>query len=287
MEYITLNNGIKMPALGFGVFRVETAECERCVNDALEVGYRMIDTAAAYQNERAVGKAVKASGIPRNELFITTKLRANGPDPMTREAFLTSLDELGLDYVDLYLIHQPYGNTFGCYDEMERLMDEGLIRAIGVSNFSNTALMDIIVNHKVRPAVNQIEISPVNQKCSEVEFMKQQQVQPMAWGPLSQGGKGGMFENEMLKNLAEKYGKTIAQVALRWHIQRGVAAIPKSTHKERMQENFDIFDFALTDEEMQKMAGLEIGNFDDLHEDPAFVQMLCGKWDLNGYRKKR
>lgn len=287
MEYFTLNNGVRMPALGYGVFRVEEQDCERCVSDALEVGYRMIDTAAAYGNEAAVGRALRASGIARRELFITTKLKANGPDPMTREAFLRSLDELGLDYVDLYLIHQPYGNVFGCYDEMERLLEEGLVRAVGVSNFTNCALMDVVMNHRIKPAVNQIEISPVNQKASEVAFMKEGQIQPMAWGPLSQGGKGGMFESEILREIAEKHGKTMAQAALRWHIQRGVVAIPKSSRKERMQENFDIFDFALTEEEMERMAGMEKGNFDDPHEDPAFVRMLCGKWDLNGYREKR
>ena len=284
MEYTVLNNGVRMPMLGYGVFRIEEAECERCVSDALETGYRMIDTAEAYENEAAVGRAIRKSGIPREELFITTKLKCSGPDPMTRDAFERSLEALGLDYVDLYLIHQPYGNIFGCYDALERILEEGKVRAIGVSNFTSTMLADILVNHRVRPAVNQIEISPVNQKEKDVAFMKQEGVQPMAWGPLSQGGKGGMFDSGILNNLARRYGKTPAQVALRWHIQRGVAAIPKSSRKERMRENLDVFDFSLTEDEMLQMAGMEIGNFDDLHEDPEFVKMLCGKWKLNEYR---
>ncbi len=284
MEYTVLNNGVRMPLLGYGVFRIDEAECQRCVEDALDVGYRLIDTAAAYDNEAAVGRAIKNSGIPREELFITTKLKVNGPDPMTEEAFYRSLELLDLDYVDLYLIHQPYGNIFGAYDTIERLMEEKKIRAIGVSNFSNALLTDVMVNHRIRPAVNQIEISPVNQKAAEVDYMHAEQVQPMAWGPLSQGGKGGMFDSEILKSLAEKYSKSVAQVALRWHTQRGVAAIPKSTNKERMKQNLDIFDFRLTEEEMQLITQLEIGNFDDLHEDTNFIKMICGKWDLNGYR---
>ena len=282
MNYITLNNGIKMPQLGYGVFRIDEAECERCVSDALEAGYRLIDTAAAYENEAAVGRAVRNSGIKREDLFIVTKLKANGYDPMTRDAFERSLEALGLDYVDLYLIHQPYGNTFGAYDMLEKFQEEGRARSIGVSNFSIPLLTDIIVNHRIRPAVNQIEISPVNQKAAEVEFMKSENIQPMAWGPLSQGGKGNMFENEIICALAEKYGKSVAQIALRWHIQRGVVAIPKSTNKDRMRQNLDIFDFSLTEDEMELMKKMEIGNFDDVHEDPGFIKMICGKWNITG-----
>lgn len=287
MEYTILNNGRKMPLLGFGVFRIEEAECERCVSDALEVGYRLIDTAAAYGNEAAVGRAVRRSGIAREELFLVTKLKCNGPDPMTEEAFARSLEALGTDYIDLYLIHQPYGNVFGCYDALERILESGKVKSIGVSNFGSPFLADILVNHRIRPAVNQIEISPVNQRVAEVAFMRKEQVQPMAWGPLAQGGKSGMFEHDYLTTLADKYGKSPAQIALRWHLQRGVAAIPKSTSRARMMENMDIFDFELTEEEIEGMSCMELGNTGDLHEDPEFVKMLCKKWRLNEYRKER
>lgn len=240
MEYTLLNNGVRMPMLGYGVFRVEEKECERCVRDALEVGYRLIDTATAYRNEEAVGRAIRASKIPREELFITTKLKRNGPDPLTEEEFYRSLDRLGLDYVDLYLIHQPFGNTFGAWDSMERLYEAGKIRAIGVSNFTNVMLADLTANHRIVPALNQIEISPVNQKTSSVEYMKRANIQPQAWGPLSQGGKAGMFDHEIIQQIAKTHDRTVAQVALRWHLQRGVAVIPKSVRRERMEENFRI-----------------------------------------------
>lgn len=287
MEYITLNNGISMPMLGYGVFRIDEAECERCVSDALEVGYRLIDTAAAYENEAAVGRAIRNSGIPREELFITTKLKVNGPDPMTQEEFDKSMDKLGLDYVDLYLIHQPYGNTFGAWDAMEKICASGRAKSIGVSNFSNAMLADLLVNHAIDPAVNQIEISPINQKQADVAYMQSKGVAPMAWGPLSQGGKGNMFENPVLLALAEKYEKSVPQIALRWHTQRGVVAIPKSTNRERMIQNLNIFDFSLTEEEMRQIETVEVGNTDDLHGETWFVEMLCGKWRLNDYRNSR
>lgn len=280
MEYTTLHNGVTMPLLGYGVFQMEEAECERCVSEALENGYRLIDTAEAYGNEAAVGRAIRQSKIAREELFVVTKLKCNGPDPMTKEAFERSLEALDMEYVDLYLIHQPYGNVFGCYNVLEELLERGAVKAIGVSNFTIPQLADILANHRIPPAVNQIEINPLNQKAAEVEYMRKEQVQPMAWGPLSQGGKNGMLDHETLKKLGNKYGRTTAQIALRWHIQRGVAAIPKSSRAERMRENMNIFDFELSGEEMRQIAKMDRGNAEDIHEDPDFIKMLCGQWKL-------
>ncbi|MGM9521308.1 MAG: aldo/keto reductase [Oscillospiraceae bacterium] len=281
MEYTTLNNGVKIPMLGYGVFRVPEAECRSCVSDALEAGYRLIDTAAAYENEGAVGQAIESSGIKREELFITTKLQKNGPGRMTMDEFERSMEKLRLDYVDLYLIHQPFGDVYSAWRCLEELYDSGRVRAIGVSNFSSARLTDLMCNNRLAPALNQIEINPFDQKSERVAYMKENGVQPQAWAPLAQG-KGNFFENEVLTNIGKKYGKSPAQVALRWQIERGVVAIPKTTKKARMTENIDIFDFSLSDEDMAAIAGLETGNPHNLHEDVNFIKFLCSKWNLLG-----
>lgn len=260
MEYVTLNNGVKMPQMGFGVFQiVDPKECEEAVLSALESGYRMIDTASAYANEEAVGAAIKKSDINREELFITTKLWIQDAGyEATKRAFQTSLDKLGLDYLDLYLIHQPFGDYYGSWRAMEELYKEGKVRAIGVCNFYPDRLTDLCLNVEVIPAVNQVELHPFFPQTAAIENMKIYGVQPEAWRPLAQG-TGGIFENPELKIIAEKYGKSVAQVVLRWNIQRGVVVIPKSVHKERMVENLDVWNFALSEEDMAAIDKLDQG----------------------------
>lgn len=260
MKKVTLNNGVEMPAIGFGVFQVPDLKvCEQAVSDALEVGYRSIDTAAAYMNEEAVGAAIKNSGIKREEIFVTTKLWVQdyGYDK-TLKAFDVSMKKLGLDYLDLYLMHKPYNDYYGAWRAMERLYKEGRIRAIGVTSFWNERLADLITCNEVRPAVNQIETNVWNQKWSEAAFMASEGVQHEAWAPFAEG-KNGVFANPVLKKIAEKHGKTTGQVQLRWLNQRGVVVIPKSIHKERMKENLDIFDFTLDDEDMAAIKSLDTG----------------------------
>ncbi len=248
---VTLNNGVKMPLLGFGVFQMHDAEeCERSVYDAIHAGYRLIDTAASYGNEEAVGLAIKRSGVPREELFVTTKLWiADAGDERTGPAFERSLQRLQLEYLDLYLIHQPFGDVYGAWRVMERLYQEGQIRAIGVSNFPPDRLMDLIVHHQVVPAVNQVETHPFNQQIDTQTFLQENRVQIESWGPFAEG-KHHIFENKVLRSIADKYQKTVGQVILRWLTQRGVVAIPKSVRKERIVENFSIFDFELSQEDM-------------------------------------
>ncbi len=260
MEYITLNNGVKMPMEGFGVFQVtDSAVCRRAVLDALAAGYRLIDTAAAYQNEEAVGAAILESGIPREELFITTKLWVQDAGyESAKKGFQSSLEKLGLDYVDLYLIHQPFNDYYGAWRAMEELYEEGKIRAIGVCNFYPDRLADFCLNVRVKPAVNQIELHPYFQQREALETMKRYGVKPQAWGPLAEG-KQGIFTDEGLGAVAAKYNKSIAQVVLRWNVQRGAAVIPKSIHRERMEENMDIWDFTLTDEDMVFLSGMDLG----------------------------
>lgn len=276
MEYITLNNGIKMPMLGFGVFQVpDAAQCERAVLDAIESGYRLIDTAAAYMNEEAVGAALKKCGVPRGELFVTTKLWVQdaGYDA-AKKAFETSLEKLGLEYLDLYLIHQPMGDYTGAYRAMEELYKEGRVRAIGVCNFYPHVLADLCETVEVFPAVNQVELHPFFQQENAVSQMKEYGVVPEAWGPFAEG-KHGIFTHPVLTSVGAKYGKSAAQVALRWNVQRGVVVIPKSVHKERMTQNMDIWDFTLSDGDMAEIAGLDIGHSEIVdHYDPAFVKML-------------
>ncbi|EDM37961.1 putative aldo/keto reductase family protein [Pedobacter sp. BAL39] len=282
METVKLNNGIDMPILGFGVFQVtDLKECERSVIDAIDSGYRLIDTAESYMNEEAVGKAIKASGIDREELFITTKLWINSNGYQgAKTAFEKSLKKLQLDYLDLYLIHQPYGDVYGEWRAMEELYKEGKVKAIGVSNFQSDRLIDLIIHNEIVPAVNQVETHPFHQQADAHLFMKENNVQIESWGPFAEG-KNDIFKNELLGAIAQKYNKSIAQVVLRWLTQRGVVAIPKSVRKERMQENIDIFDFQLSTEEMESIKTLDSGtsSFFD-HRDPAMVKWL-GERTLN------
>jgi 2,5-diketo-D-gluconate reductase A len=260
MKNVTLNNGVKMPILGFGVFKMDDLEvCEQSVCDAIAEGYRSIDTAAAYLNEEAVGKALKRCGIPREDLFITTKVWIQDAGYKTaRIAFEQSLKKLQIDYLDLYLIHWPFGDYYGSWRAMEELYKEGKIRAIGVSNFTNDRLVDLILNNEIVPAVNQVETHPLYQQIEAKKVMEEYKVQIESWGPLAQG-KNNIFENKTLLDIADKYGKTVAQVILRWHIQRNVVVIPKSTHKERIKENYDIMDFQLSEEDMTTIRSMDTG----------------------------
>ncbi|WP_068617761.1 aldo/keto reductase [Paenibacillus tuaregi] len=258
MQKVTLNNGVEMPILGFGVYQIEDIElCEESVYNALMEGYRLIDTAAGYENEEAVGRAIKRSGVPREEIFVTTKLWIQDAGyESAKKAFETSLKKLQLDYLDLYLIHMPFGDVHGSWRAMEELFHQGKIRAIGVSNFLNDRLMDLIVHHEIVPAVNQVETHVFTQQVENAQFMMDFDVQIESWGPLAEG-KNNIFKNELLVSIAEKHQKTVAQVALRWLIQRGVVVIPKSVHKERIIENFDIFNFELSRGDMEKIATLD------------------------------
>jgi len=276
MQKIVLNNGLEMPILGFGVFQIDDlAECERSVRDAIDVGYRLIDTAASYGNEEAVGNAIKTSSVPRNELFVTTKLWiADTGYEKTKRAFDRSMQRLQLDYLDLYLIHQPYGDVFGSWRAMEELYREGRIKAIGVSNFHPDRVMDFIVHNEVVPAVDQVETHPFHQQVETQKFLRENNIQIESWGPFAEG-KNNIFRNEVLVAIAEKHGKTVAQVILRWLTQRDIIVIPKSVRKDRMAENFDIFNFELTREEMDAIRQLDTGTslfFD--HRDPAMVKLL-------------
>ena len=276
MEYTLLNNGVKMPMEGFGVFQVpDPKQCEQAVLDALSVGYRLIDTAAAYMNEEAVGSAIKKSGVLREDLFITTKLWVQDTSyDGAKKAFESSLSKLGLEYLDLYLIHQPMGDYIGAYRAMEELYKEGRIRAIGVCNCYPHVLADICETVEVTPAVNQVELHPFFQQADALALMKEYEVQPEAWGPFAEG-KHGIFTNPILTQIGEKYSKSAAQVVLRWNVQRGVVVIPKSVHRSRMEQNFDIWDFKLTDEEMKSISSLDLGHSEIVnHYDPAFLKML-------------
>jgi 2,5-diketo-D-gluconate reductase A len=282
MQTIKLNNGVEMPLLGFGVYQVPDAEeCERSVLEAIHAGYRLIDTASAYLNEEAVGKAIIKSGVAREELFITTKLWIQDTGyENTKKAFEKSLIRLQLEYLDLYLIHQPFGDIYGSWRAMEELYGEGRIKAIGVSNFQPDRIMDLIMHNKVVPAVNQIETHPYNQQIETQKFLKENNVQIESWGPFAEG-RNDIFKNEHLVSIAGRYKKTVAQVILRWLTQRGVVAIPKSVHKERIIENFNIFDFELNPEDMNAIATLDTKKslfFD--HRDPEMVKWL-GSRKLN------
>ena len=276
MEFVTLNNGIKMPLEGFGVFQVpDPAQCEQAVLEAIESGYRLIDTAAAYMNEEAVGAAVKKCGVPREELFITTKLWVQDASfEGARKAIEASLNKLGLTYIDLYLIHQPMGDYIGAYRAMEEAYREGKLRAIGICNFYPHRLADLCETVEVIPAVNQVELHPFFQQEDALALMKEYGVIPEAWGPFAEG-KHGIFSHPVLTEIGKKYGKSAAQVALRWNVQRGVVVIPKSVHKERMEQNMNIWDFRLSDEDMSEIAKLDIGHSEIVdHSDPGFVRML-------------
>ncbi len=273
---VTLNNGVQMPSLGFGVFQVpDPAECERSVRDAIDVGYRLLDTAASYGNEAAVGAAIKSHGIDRSALFVTTKLWIEDASYAgAKAAFERSINKLQLDYLDLWLIHQPYGDVYGAWRAMEELQRAGRIRAIGVSNFYPDRLVDFVLHNETCPAVNQIEIHPFHQQADAQTILAEYKVQPEAWGPFAEG-KNGLFSNPVLQAVAKKHGKSIAQVVLRWLHQRGIVAIPKSVRKERMAENFAIFDFQLDDADLATIATLDqkASSFFD-HRDPAMVKRL-------------
>jgi 2,5-diketo-D-gluconate reductase A len=274
MQNVKLNNGIEMPVLGLGVYQIpDYNECKQTVLDAFEIGYRSIDTAAGYQNEEAVGAAIKESGIAREDLFITTKLWiADNGYEKTKKAFELSLNKLQLDYLDLYLIHQPYGDVHGSWRAMGELYTEGKVRAIGVSNFHPDRVMDLIVNSKVAPAVNQIETHPFYQREEDLAFLTENGVRMESWASFAEG-KNDMFKNELLDTIGKKYGKSVAQVILRWLIQRGVVVIPKSVQKERMKENLDVFDFQLSEEDMQSVKSLD--SHQSLffsHRDPAIIK---------------
>lgn len=276
MEYTTLSNGIKMPMLGFGVFQVPNSEiCETAVLDAIEAGYRLIDTAAAYGNEEAVGRAIKKSGIARDEFFVTTKLWVQDASyEGAKKAIETSLEKLDAGYIDLYLIHQPMGDYIGAYRAMEEEYKSGRIKAIGVSNFYPERLADFCETVEIAPMVNQVELHPFFQQENALSLMKEYGVIPEAWGPFAEG-KHNIFSHPILSEIGEKHGKSAAQVALRWNIQRGVAVIPKSTHKDRIEQNMNIWDFSLADDDMSKIAELDLGKSEIVnHYDANFVKML-------------
>ncbi|MEU9049382.1 aldo/keto reductase [Streptomyces sp. NPDC048384] len=277
MQTVTLNNGIEMPLLGFGVYQIPAEDTQRAVSDALAAGYRLLDTAAAYGNEEAVGRAIKSSGIARAELFVTTKLWVQDApaEDNTRRAFEMSLTKLGLDYLDLYLMHQPFGDVHGQWRAMEALHREGLATAIGVANFYPDRLVDLIVNNEITPAVNQIETHPFFQRADYQDLMREHGVRIQSWGGFAEG-RNDLFTNPLLAEIGKEYDRSVAQVVLRWLTQRGVVAIPKSVRPERMAENFDVFDFQLTDEQMARISTLDTGSslfFD--HRDPEVVTWLA------------
>ena len=276
MQNVRLNNGVEMPILGFGVFQVtDLAECERSVLNAIATGYRLIDTAASYGNEEAVGKAIKQSGVAREDLFITTKLwiQSNGYEG-TKKAFENSLKRLQLDYLDLYLMHQPFGDVYGEWRAMQDLYKEGKAKAIGVCNFQSDRLIDLIIHNEIVPAINQVETHPFNQQIETQKFLQENNVQIQSWGPFAEG-KNNIFHNELLLSIGKKYNKSVAQVILRWLTQRGIIAIPKSVRKERIEENFNSLDFELSTEDMEAIKTLDTktSSFFD-HRDPAMVKWL-------------
>lgn len=277
MEYVKLNNGVEMPILGFGVYQIAPEDCERCVLDAIRVGYRSIDTAQAYYNEEGVGNAIRKCGVPREELFITTKVWiSNSGYERAKASIEESLRKLQTDYIDLLLIHQPFGDYYGTYRAMMEAYKAGKVRAIGVSNFYPDRLVDLAEFYEIKPAVNQVETHVFNQQIKSQEIMQQYGTQMMSWGPFAEG-KNNFFTNEVLRAIGSKYGKSVAQVALRFLIQRGIVVIPKSTHEERMVENFNVFDFTLTPEDMAEIRSLDQGESLFLsHTDPEMV-----KWMLN------
>lgn len=279
MKFVELNNGVKMPQLGFGVFQIpDLKECEQAVLDAIDSGYRLIDTAAAYHNEEAVEAAIKKSGVAREKLFITSKLLwvSDASYERAKKGIETSLNKLGLDYIDLYLLHQPYGDVIGAWKALEEAYHAGKIRAIGVSNFYADQLKNLILTCDVKPVINQIEVNPWYQQKQEIKLNQAEDVRVEAWAPFAEG-KHSIFQNEVLAEIGQKYGKANGQVILRWLMQRGIVVIPKSVHKNRMEENFDVFDFELSDEDMQTIAKLDKdeSQFFD-HRDPETIEQIFG-----------
>lgn len=276
MQHVTLNNGLQMPIVGFGVFQIPDAkQCEQCVIDAIQTGYRLIDTAASYMNEDAVGRGLRQSGVPREQLFVTSKLWVQDTGfERTQAAIDKSLRRLGLDYLDLYLIHQPFADVHGSWRAMEEAYRAGKLRAIGVSNFHPDRLMDIMAFNEIAPAVNQVEVNPFLQQEESVTFMKENGVQAQAWAPFAEG-RNNLFHNDVLTAIGGKYGKSVGQVVLRWLVQRGIVALAKSVRKERMAENIDIFGFQLDDEDVARIAALETGTSSFFsHRDPAMVKWM-------------
>jgi 2,5-diketo-D-gluconate reductase A len=276
---VTLNNGLKIPILGFGVFQIADLEaCEQSVVDAIEVGYRLIDTAQSYGNEDAAGKAIKRSGVPRDELFITTKLWVSDyGEEKAKKAFEVSLERLQLDYLDLYLLHQPFGDVHGSWRALDKLHKEGKIKAIGVSNFYPDRVMDLIMANEVVPAINQIEVNPFYQRYDEQKFLEENKVQTEAWAPFAEG-RNNLFQNERLVAIGKKYGKSVGQVVLRWLMQRNIVALAKSTHKERIAENYDVFDFELSDVDMKHITTLDKNESSFFsHRDPEAVKRIMGR----------
>lgn len=273
MEYVTLRNGVKMPILGYGVYQVTKEDCEQCVLDALEVGYRSIDTAQSYFNEEEVGSAIKKSGIPREDIFLTSKVWVEHYGyEAAKASVLESMRKLQVDYIDLMLLHQPFNDYYGAYRALEDLYEDGKLRAIGVSNFYPDRLVDIVSFTKIPPMVNQVETHVLNQQTEAKQWMDKYQVQAEAWAPFGEG-RGGLFENPVLAGIGAKYGKTTAQVMLRWNIQRGVVVLPKSVHKDRMEQNLNVFDFVLGDEDMAKIAALDTKTSSFFsHYDPGMVE---------------
>ena len=273
MEYVSLNNGVKMPILGYGVYQVTQEECERCVLDALETGYRSLDTAQSYFNEEQVGNAIQKSGIPREEIFLTTKVWVEHYGyEAARVSVLESMKKLQTDYLDLVLLHQPFSDAYGAYRALEELYDEGKIRAIGISNFYVDRMVDFASFNRIRPAINQVEVHIFNQQKQMKEYADKYGIQLEAWAPFGEGRKG-TFDNEAVAAIGRQYGKTPAQVMLRWHIQRGIVVIPKSTHRERMAENFNVFDFNLSAEDMEALTVLDTATSSFFsHQDPAMVE---------------
>ena len=283
MEYVTLSNGVKMPILGYGVYQVTQEECERCVSDALEVGYRSIDTAQSYFNEEQVGSAIKKSGVKREDIFLTSKVWVEhyGYEEC-KKSVEESLRKLGTDYLDLMLLHQPFADYYGAWRALEDLYEEGKLRAIGISNFYPDRMVDIASFARIRPMINQIETHPLFARVEDHKWMEKYGVAHEAWAPFGEG-RGGLFENETLKAIGEKYDKTTAQVMLRWNIQRGVIVLPKSTHKERMIQNLDVFDFALSGEDMTAIAGLDTNTSSFFsHYDPNMVE-----WFVNMVEERK
>lgn len=292
MDYVTLNNGVKMPQLGYGVYQVSKDECERCVLDALKVGYRHIDTAQSYFNEEEVGNAIEKSGVPRNEIFLTTKvwIEHYGYE-QAKASVYESMQKLKVNYIDLVLLHQPFADYYGAWRALEDMYADGKIRAIGISNFYPDRMVDLASFSRIKPMVNQVETHPFNQQIEAQEWMKKYGVQIEAWAPFGEG-RGGLFTNETIAKIAAKYNKTVAQVILRWELQRGIVVIPKSVHIERMEQNLDVFDFELSDEDMQVMAGLDKKQSSFFsHTDPAmvewFVKMVGERKNNNDHRREK
>ena len=292
MDYVTLNNGVKMPQLGYGVYQVSKDECERCVLDALKVGYRHIDTAQSYFNEEEVGNAIEKSGVPRNEIFLTTKvwIEHYGYE-QTKASVYESMQKLKVNYIDLVLLHQPFADYYGAWRALEDMYADGKIRSIGISNFYPGRMVDLASFSRIKPMVNQVETHPFNQQIEAQEWMKKYGVQIEAWAPFGEG-RGGLFTNETIAKIAAKYNKTVAQVILRWELQRGIVVIPKSVHIERMEQNLDVFDFELSDEDMQVMAGLDKKQSSFFsHTDPAmvewFVKMVEERKNNNDHRREK